>query len=166
MVPDEIYDNFSTNQTAFHTRLFNKIKKAKMLLYKQLGGPPALNGAWLINKSDYDIPLNVQYFLSLGDEYNLPYSVTDFPLEQLIVDVEYILQAIGDDSEKTEKRNKQVESKIKNSQKSWIQLHRYKRSPTRSQSARATMSVQEKLQTTTSRNCIEDIQLILGLGVV
>nr|CAI5838455.1 unnamed protein product [Callosobruchus analis] len=79
-----------------------------MLLYKQLGGPPAINGAWLINKSDCDIPLNVQYFLSLGDKYNLPYSATDFPLEQLIVDVEYILQAIGDDSEKTEKRNKVV----------------------------------------------------------
>lgn len=62
-----------------------------------------------MNLSSEHIPEDVTYFLSLGDKFNLPYNKKrQIPLENILVDIEYVLDKIQNENVKLEKRNKAV----------------------------------------------------------
>jgi hypothetical protein len=53
---------------------------------------------WLINRTDLEIPENVQRILSLGPKYNPPFDKKSLPIEKLVCDIESTIQSCDEQS--------------------------------------------------------------------
>lgn len=72
----------------------NKFERLRDLRKKNLN--IRFNSKWFINKTDLDIPKDVQWILSLGKKYALPVKKEDFPMLKMIADGEDFIQTIED----------------------------------------------------------------------
>lgn len=110
------FNTFIQKQNIFYENESKKVKgkqlkKFRMLIASKntLGdidvNPHEVNPKWLINFTNIDIPPNVKKLISFGPRFNLPYSFHNLPLDQLIIDCEFILSSIGDEETKIQTRN-------------------------------------------------------------
>lgn len=112
-LPNHIYQSYSHSQTIFFEKEYTKIKiqqkkKLKQLISIQRGLEDFQdNKKWFYNASNKKIPQDVECFLSLGENFNLPYDKHTIPLEQLLVDVEYLVQNSNQETIH-DKRNKSI----------------------------------------------------------
>ncbi|CAG9767774.1 unnamed protein product [Ceutorhynchus assimilis] len=102
----------STSQKKIYSSIHKKVKlqqknKLNRLILEQKGNCLEYqnNDKWFVNLTQTEFPKNIQYLLSLGDQFNLPYNKNHLPLEQLIVDCEFIIELFPDEDIKNEKRN-------------------------------------------------------------
>lgn len=98
------YDSFVRNQRQFYCSHVKKLKSKQLKKFNKIlvRQKPAMqnvgiNNKWIMNLSNVNIPREVQHILSLGDKFNLPYGNNEFPMKDLIIDVEYILDKFDDD---------------------------------------------------------------------
>lgn len=53
-------------------------------------------------KTKYQFPPNVEYLVSLGDKFNIPYTKKTFPMKQMLIDIEFIISNLEDKNSKIE----------------------------------------------------------------
>lgn len=114
-IPNNIFYSYNTSQLNYYNKQYIITKKRQkqklsVLLEEQkyCANSIDVDSRWFLNLTNVNFPPNVQYLLSLGEKYNLPYSNKLFPLKQIIVDVEYIIDQIEDEDLKVETRNKAI----------------------------------------------------------
>lgn len=112
VLPYEVYNSFSLSQQCIYDSLFKSTKtkqkhKIDKLLLEQKGNCVQyhIEDKWFMNLTQTEFPNDVKYLLSLGDKFNLPYDKNQLPLEQLIIDCEYIIDFLPNEDIKNEKRN-------------------------------------------------------------
>ncbi|XP_044760971.1 uncharacterized protein LOC123318413 [Coccinella septempunctata] len=108
LIPHVYIDDFCRHQQIFFDRMFLKIKMRNIDKFDRLMNNcqrvDVITGSdWLVNCTDYDIPPEVHKFLSLGPKFSLPYDKYDFPLSNLIADVECFVK--GQDHLDSDGRN-------------------------------------------------------------
>lgn len=116
LLPSNIFDSFSTSQNNFYKKNLTTIKNKQKRKFNKLfvnqtqptNNVNNSNTKWFINKTDLEFPRNVENILALGEKFNLPYGEKNLPIEQLIIDTEYIINSNTDENIRTEKRNKVV----------------------------------------------------------
>lgn len=97
-------DRFKNSQEKFYCNQLKKIKAKQINKFNKLvklQNPiqrVEVNNKWIVNHSDVDVPNEVQYILSLGEKFNLPYEKGNEPLKDLIIDLEYILDMFEDET--------------------------------------------------------------------
>lgn len=118
VVPNEIYESYFRSQEKYFHKIYNKTRKQQInKLRKLIQYQKGVNNStgitqndsekWFINLTKFNIPIDVQTFLGLGDKFNLPYEKSTFPLEQILTDTENIVENFPQDS-KNEVRNKAI----------------------------------------------------------
>lgn len=106
------FDTFSRSQDTFYKNQTEIVKEKQFSKFNKLINMQkgvelntfTFNNKWLINLTDLDIPQDIKILLSLGDKFNLPYTKEQLPIDQLIIDIEYILEQCND-SDKITLRN-------------------------------------------------------------
>lgn len=93
--------SFNEKVRKVHKRKFECLKEIQK---KELG--IRFNKKWFINKTDLDIPTDVQWILSLGHKHALPVRREEFPKLNIITDAEDCIQTIPDKDEQEIARNR------------------------------------------------------------
>lgn len=128
----EHFESYNNNQNKFAS-IHNKKTKSKqnkkfrILLEKQKPIKPlTVNNKWILNLSSMEVPREVQYLLSLGDKFNLPYNKKEHPIQDLIIDLECIVNTLEDNTQ-VELRNKCINiiTNYLNSNKNKNETHKH-----------------------------------------
>ncbi|XP_045462556.1 uncharacterized protein LOC123672495 [Harmonia axyridis] len=95
-IAEDILFSFSVRQNKFYNFKFHQIRSKQMTKFNNLMNvqvPSNLKSTpdkWIMNFSDLSIPNNVKCFLSLGHQFNLPYT-NSIPVMNIIVDCERVI---------------------------------------------------------------------------
>lgn len=98
---DRITISKNNKSKEIHQRKFNWLVN---LQEKNLGFK--LNEKWFVNKTDVEIPKEVQWILSLGQKHALPVERKDFPILKMIAEGEDLVQTLGKKEEQEIARTK------------------------------------------------------------
>lgn len=98
-----LYESIMSNKKTTHIKKLEKLKDehAKEINMK-------FNEDWFVNKTNINIPTNIQWLLSLGPKFALPNTKTTFPLFKCIADGEECIQTIESREEQEKSRTKLV----------------------------------------------------------
>ncbi|GBP04595.1 hypothetical protein EVAR_91310_1 [Eumeta japonica] len=91
---DILAESFNKKVKAVHRKKFADLYE---LQKRELG--IKLNNKWFINKSDVNIPQDIQWVLSLGPKHGLPIESKEFPVLKIIADSEDFLQTLENKEE-------------------------------------------------------------------
>lgn len=98
---DKLTSTLDKKTRRIHINKFNCLIN---LQRKELG--IKFNKKWFVNKSDVDVPKDVEYILSLGKKFALPIKKNNIPIMKVIADGEDIVQTLQDREEQEVARSK------------------------------------------------------------
>lgn len=102
LIPHYMVREFEFHITHDYNRVFNKIKQCnirklnnmKINLLRNVCGRPQ----WIHNRTNVNIPEEVNTILSLGPKFSIPPTVKDIPMKRLLANVESIIELGEEDS--------------------------------------------------------------------
>lgn len=119
VIPNNIFLSFKERQDIFYRQHLSKIKKKQIRKLNRLinekinldnneNNNNSINNNWLVNFSNNNVPENVKNVLSLGEKFNLPHISKKLPIQQLVIDIEYILGCYTDEDTRIRSRNNAI----------------------------------------------------------
>ncbi|GBP09267.1 hypothetical protein EVAR_68919_1 [Eumeta japonica] len=91
---DKVAEKLVRKEKQIHKRKFDRLVS---LQKSELG--IKFNREWFVNKTNIDIPEDVQWILSLGQKYALPLDRKRFPMMKIITEGEDIIETVQDKEE-------------------------------------------------------------------
>lgn len=96
LIPDPVIVQFKIDTLKHFQDEHKKIKVANVRKFNHSINHESVkaigNDDWFVNLTKHEIPLDIRRFLSLGPKFALPSTHDDFPVDQIISDVELFVQ--------------------------------------------------------------------------
>jgi predicted GIY-YIG superfamily endonuclease len=90
-------DDYKRTFEKIQSNHIQKLEKLRAMKAKSHSNKPSVdNSKWVINRTDLEVPENVQRILSLGPKFNPPCNKKTLPIEKLICDIETAIQPCDD----------------------------------------------------------------------